>query len=64
VDALSNPFTGRAMSVMRELCDLLKKGKLEVTHLQHHRDTFGAMNLEVKTRIPKDLHARPRRRKK
>lgn len=64
MDAVSNPFNGRATSVMKELADLIKRGKLEVTRLEHHRDTFGAMNLVVNTRIPAGLHARPRRRKK
>lgn len=61
-EAISNPFNGRAISVMKELIDLLKRGSLEVTSLTHHRDTFGAMNLEIKTRIPKGLHARKRRK--
>lgn len=61
-EAISNPFNGRAVSVMKEVIDLLKRGKLEVTSLTHHRDTFGAMNLEIKTRIPKGLHARRRKK--
>ena len=61
-DAISNPFNGRGISVMKELIDLLKRGSLEVTHLQHHRDTFGAMNLEIHTRIPKGLHSRRRKK--
>lgn len=63
MDAVSNPFNGRAMSVMKELIDLIKRGKLEVSRLEHHRDTFGAMNLIVNTRIPPGLHARRRRKK-
>lgn len=61
-EPLSNPENGRARSIMRELSDLIRKGKVEVTKLQWHRDTFGAMNLVVNTRIPPGLHARRRRK--
>lgn len=60
---VSNPFNGKSCSIMRELALLIRKGKLEVTKLEHHVDTFGAMNLVVNTRIPAGLHSRKRRKK-
>lgn len=59
-DFLSNPYNGKAVAIMKELCLLIRKGKLEVTKLQHHKDTHGAMNLEVNTRLPD----KPTRRRK